>query len=87
LDRDTLKAELKRLLVESLKLDDVQPDQIEDNAPLFGAGLGLDSIDALELAVAIERRFKVAIPDEEVGKRAFASINALAAYVAERSPS
>src|SRR5207244_3867486 len=62
-----LKAELKKLVVDALKLDDVTPDQIDDAAPLFGEGLGLDSIDALELAVAIERRFKVSIPDEEVG--------------------
>ena len=80
-----LKQELKKLLVEALKLDDVTPEQIEDAAPLFGEGLGLDSIDALELAVAIERRFKVSIPDEEVGKKAFRSIDALAAYVAART--
>jgi acyl carrier protein len=80
-----LKQELKKLLVDALKLDDVTPEQIEDAAPLFGEGLGLDSIDALELAVAIERRFKVSIPDEEVGKRAFKSIDALAAYVAARA--
>jgi acyl carrier protein len=81
---ENLKQELKQLVVESLKLDDVTPDQIEDGAPLFGQGLGLDSIDALELAVAIERRFKVSIPDEEVGKQAFRSIDALAEYVAAR---
>ena len=53
-------------------------------APLFHAsGLGLDSIDALELAVAIERQFRVSIPDEAVGKRAFSSVNSLTAYVAE----
>jgi acyl carrier protein len=80
-----LKLELKKLLVDALKLDDVTPDQIEDAAPLFGEGLGLDSIDALELAVAIERRFKVSIPDEEVGKQAFKSIDALAAYVSART--
>jgi acyl carrier protein len=80
-----LKLELKKLLVDALKLDDVTPDQIEDGAPLFGEGLGLDSIDALELAVAIERRFKVSIPDEEVGKQAFKSIDALAAYVSART--
>lgn len=80
-----LKLELKKLLVDALKLDDVTPEQIDDAAPLFGEGLGLDSIDALELAVAIERRFKVSIPDEEVGKQAFKSIDALAAYVAART--
>jgi acyl carrier protein len=83
-DRAALKVELKRLLVEALKLDDVQPEEIADEAPLFGEGLGLDSIDALELAVALERRYKVAIPDEEVGKRAFRSIETLAAFIAER---
>src|SRR5262249_37038546 len=76
-----LKMELKKLLVDALKLDDVTPEQIQDAAPLFGEGLGLDSIDALELAVAIERRFKVSIPDEEVGKKAFRSIDTLAEYV------
>jgi acyl carrier protein len=77
--------ELKKLLVDALKLDDVTPEQIEDAAPLFGEGLGLDSIDALELAVAIERRFKVSIPDEEVGKKAFRSIDSLAEYVSARA--
>ena len=80
-----LKMELKKLLVDALKLDDVTPEQIEDAAPLFGEGLGLDSIDALELAVAIERRFKVSIPDEEVGKKAFRSIDSLAEYVTARA--
>jgi acyl carrier protein len=80
-----LKLELKKLIVEALKLDDVSPEQIDDTAPLFGEGLGLDSIDALELAVAIERRFKVSIPDEAVGKQAFRNICALADYVAARA--
>ena len=80
-----LKMELKKLLVDALKLDDVTPEQIEDAAPLFGEGLGLDSIVALELAVAIERRFKVSIPDEEVGKKAFRSIDTLAEYVSARA--
>jgi acyl carrier protein len=83
-DRESLKLELKRLLVEALKLEDVRPEDIEDEAPLFGAGLGLDSIDALELAVAVERRYKVPIPDQEAGKRAFGSINMLVDYVSAR---
>jgi acyl carrier protein len=77
----SLRNELKQLLVTALKLDDVRPEDIGDDEPLFGGGLGLDSIDALELAVALERRFKVSIPDEEVGKRAFASVAELAAFV------
>lgn len=74
--------EIKQLIVTSLKLDK-SPDEIEDNAPLFGGGLGLDSIDALELAVAIERAYRVTIPDEKVGKQAFTSAAALADYVAK----
>ena len=67
----------------------MEPGSIVDDAPLFGqagqpgqsSGLGLDSIDALELAVAIERRYRVSIPDEKVGKQAFASVKALADFV------
>ena len=81
-----LKKEIKELIISSLNLADMTPDGIDDGAPLFQDGLGLDSIDALELAVALERKFKVTIPDEAVGKKVFASVNALAAYVeAERS--
>lgn len=72
--------EIKELIISSLKLDKT-PEEIEDSAQLFGGGLGLDSIDALELAVAIERAYRVTIPDEKVGKQAFASAAALAAYV------
>lgn len=81
----TLKDEIKALIVSSLKLDRA-PDTIEDDGPLFQTGLGLDSIDALELAVAIERRYQVTIPDEKVGKQAFASVEALATYVAQNRP-
>ena len=78
---DQLKHELKELIIVTLKLEDVAPDGIEDGSPLFGEGLGLDSIDALELTVALEKRYKLSIPDEAVGKQAFASVNALAAFV------
>ena len=62
-----LEHEMKVLIVEALMLDDVTPDGIETDAPLFGEGLGLDSIDALELAVAIDRRFGVKIRAEDEG--------------------
>lgn len=75
------KEEIKALIVNSLKLDRA-PETIEDQAPLFQSGLGLDSIDALELAVAIERKYHVTIPDEKVGKQAFSSVEALAEYIA-----
>ncbi len=80
---EKLRAEIKQLIIESLNLEGMTPEQIVDDAPLFQEGLGLDSIDALELAVAIERRYAVTIPDEAVGKRAFSSVCALADYVAE----
>lgn len=83
---DALKREIKELIISALNLEDVTVDSIDDALPLFGEGLGLDSIDALELAVALERKFRVTIPDEAVGKRAFASVNALAVYVAENRP-
>lgn len=76
-----LRQEIKELIISSLHLER-QPESIDDSAPLFQSGLGLDSIDALELAVAIERRYRVTIPDEKVGKQAFSSVNALADYVA-----
>jgi acyl carrier protein len=81
LDKGTLKSELKRLVVETLRLEDVDPGTIPDEEPLFVEGLGLDSIDALELVVAIEKNYGVLIEDEEVGFEAFASIEALAAFI------
>ena len=80
-DRDTLKRKLKELLVSGLRLQDTDPASIADDQPIFVEGLGLDSIDALELVVLIEEHFGIAIPDEEVGKSAFASIAALAEYI------
>jgi len=85
-DREQLKTRLKSLLVEGLKLDTVRPQDIQDGEPIFVEGLGLDSIDALELVVLIEEHFRVVIPDEEVGKLAFASINALADYIIAHAP-
>ena len=81
MDREQLKQRLKVMIVEGLKLEDKRPDDIEDAAPIFVEGLGLDSIDALELVVLIEDNFHVTIPDEDVGKRAFASIDALADFI------
>ena len=79
---ENLTEDVKQLIITSLKLDK-QPSDISDDEPLFGGGLGLDSIDALELAVAIERTYRVTIPDEKVGKQVFASVAALAKYVGE----
>jgi acyl carrier protein len=82
MDRTALRSEVKELLTSGLRLD-VSPTDIPDDSPIFGEGLGLDSIDALELVVLVEERFHVSIPDEEVGRRAFASVNALVEFIAE----
>jgi acyl carrier protein len=73
--------ELKNEIIEALNLD-LTPDQIDDDAPLFGDGLGLDSIDALELVVILEK-YGIQIKTEEEGKQAFTSVRALAQYVHE----
>ena len=75
---------LKRLLVESLHLDGLAPEAIADDEPLFGDRLGPGSVDALELVVALERELGVAIPTDEIGGEAFASVRALAAWLAPR---
>jgi acyl carrier protein len=75
---------IKHLLVEALHLEGVDPSKIANDAPLFGEGLGLDSVDALELVVALEKEFGIRIENHEVGKEAFASIGTLAAFVDQR---
>ena len=72
------------LIIEILNLEDVTPDDIDPAAALFGAGLGLDSIDALELVVMLERNYGILIEDIEIGRRALASVNALAAFITEK---
>ena len=83
MEREQLKQRLKVLIVEGLKLEDKRPEDIDDTAPIFVDGLGLDSIDALELVVLVEDNFRVTIPDEDVGKKAFSSVAALADFIVE----
>jgi acyl carrier protein len=75
---------IKNLIIQRLKLVDMTPEMIESNAPLFGEGLGLDSIDALELVLGLEKEFGVIIPDAEVGKKVFQSVKTMAQYVLEQ---
>jgi len=84
--RDELKKRLKVMLIEGLRLEDKRPEDIVDSEPIFVEGLGLDSIDALELVVLVEEHFKVTIPDEDVGRQALASIDALADFVLAHAP-
>ena len=81
MDRDTLRRDIKRLLIEELDLRSHTEASIDDDAPLFGEGLGLDSLDALQLAVAIEERFAVTIPEDERAKAIFASVSTIADHV------
>ena len=71
---------MKQLLATGLRLE-LAPSEIPDDSPIFGDGLGLDSIDALELVVLVEEKFHVSIPDEEVGRQAFASVSALVQFI------
>jgi acyl carrier protein len=81
---ESLELELKQLIIESLALEDVAPENIESSAALFVEGLGLDSIDALELAMALEERYGVRIGDDpDLNRQIFASVRNLAAYVGE----
>jgi acyl carrier protein len=80
---DPLIEKIKQLIIQRLKLEDMTPEMIETDAPLFGEGLGLDSIDALELVLGLEKEFGVIIPDAEVGKKVFQSVRTMAQYVVE----
>lgn len=80
---DHLIEKMKELIIRRLRLADMTPEMIETNDPLFGEGLGLDSIDALELVLGLEKEYGVVIPDAEVGKKVFQSVRTMAQYVVE----
>jgi acyl carrier protein len=82
MDPEAMKREIKLLIIAELDLRDRSENEIVDQAPLFGAGLGLDSLDALQLAMALEERFGVPIPEGEEAKQIFASVEAIAEYIA-----
>jgi acyl carrier protein len=83
MDPANVRAELKRLIVSELNLKGRDPDAIEDDAPLFGSGLGLDSLDALQLAMVIEERLGVRIPEGDEARAIFRSVRAIAEHVAK----
>ena len=80
---DELIAKLKEQVIEQLNLEDINPEDIDEKDPLFGDGLGLDSIDALELIVLLEREYGIKIEDPSEGKKIFASIETIAKYITE----
>ena len=80
-----LKKELKALIISELSVDDLSPEDISDDAPLFGDGIGLDSLDAVELVVLLQRRYGIQIKDLEEGRKIFANLDTLAEYVARHA--
>jgi acyl carrier protein len=83
--RVALEEELKKLIIDTLKLEDTSPSDIDASAPLFNEGLGLDSIDALELGVALQKKYGLRFDSNaEETRRHFASVTALAAYVGQQ---
>jgi len=82
---ENLKEQLKQQIIQILNMEDLTPADINDEAPLFGDGLGLDSIDALELIVMLEQQYKIKIANPEEGKEIFHSINSLANFITEKT--
>ena len=80
---NTLRQELKEKIIEQLNLEDYSVSDIEDNDALFGDGLGLDSIDALELIVMLDKDYGIKLTDPQDGKRIFESVEVMAAYIKE----
>jgi len=85
LTSDALHLEIKKIIVESLALEDIAPEEIETEAPLFVEGLGLDSIDALELAMSLEEKYGVTVGDDpDENQKIFFSVASLARFVTEQ---
>ena len=80
---EALIEQVKQLIISSLRIEGMSPADIETDAPLFGDGLGLDSIDALQLVVAMEKEYGVVVPDAATGTKVFQSVRSMAAYIAE----
>ena len=84
-DTNPLIETLKQQIIAALKLSDVTPADIDSDEPLIGGGLGLDSIDTLELIVLLEKEYKVTVPDITVGKKVFGSVRMLADYITQQT--
>lgn len=80
---EELIEKVKQMIIDSLRIEDMSPAEIDSDAPLFGEGLGLDSIDALQLVVSMEKDFGVVVPDAATGSKVFVSVRSMADYIAE----
>lgn len=80
---EDLKQTLKLQIIEALNLQGMKPEDIDDNAPLFGEGLGLDSIDSLELMVLMERNYGIKIEDAREGRKVLGSVQSMSDYIQE----
>lgn len=83
---DALKQQLKEQIIEALNLQDTKPADIDDNAALFGEGLGLDSIDSLELMVLLERSYKIKVEDPREGRKILQSVQSMAEFIQSKQP-
>jgi acyl carrier protein len=82
---DPLNARIKTMIVQTLRLEDIDPSSIKDDDPLIGSGLSIDSIDALELVVALEKEFGIKIKSSEESRAALSSVSGLVAYIRARA--
>ena len=85
MEREELKLQLKQHMIKYLNLLEITPGDIADDQPLFGTGLGLDSIDSLELAVLLEREYNIKITDPKEGRKIFINVNTIVDYILQHS--
>jgi acyl carrier protein len=87
MNANEIRTSLKELMIKELNLVGKKPEDIDDAAPLFGDGLGLDSLDALQLAMCVEEHFGVKVPEGQEARSIFASVDALVAHIAKEKGS
>ena len=84
MDKEKLSLDVKNLIIEAVNLQHLSPEKIENSASLFQDGLGLDSVDILEIIVAIENQFNIKVPNAESGKKAFQSVETIVDFICQQ---